>query len=595
MIAARHLLLTVPIEREGDVVAVRQRARRIAELVGCDSQHQTRLAVAASEIARNAQTHGRGGKAEFLLESWGGAPSTLIVRITDRGKGIPDAAEILDGRQASAPGRGRGLIAARRLVDNFTLESKPGEGTSVELGKRIPSSANSGALVPEDIAATLARESGGDMLSALRDQSGELMRTVEMLNAREEELTRLNSELADTNRGVIALYAELDDKAEQLKSASELKSRFLSYMSHEFRTPLNSILALTRLLTDRVDGPLTMEQERQVNYVRHSAESLTELVNDLLDLAKVEAGKLDVKPVDFSVSELFGGLRGALRPLLTSDAVDLFFDDVPDDVPLLSTDQGKVVQILRNFISNALKFTAQGEVRVSARFDKAQGCVLLQVRDTGIGIDPSQHERLFQEFSQIDNPLQKSVKGTGLGLPLSRRLAVLLGGDVLVDSALGSGSTFTLSIPPVLGESAAVTAPVTTPADGQGRRVLVVDDEDTFRYVFRQMIGGQRGYEVIEAVNGLDGLRRARQDRPDVIVLDLQMPQMDGYETLRKLAADPTTSSMPVIVSTSHVIDEVMQQRLSKASAIISKKSLSRESICALLDKLTASSQSVAP
>jgi CheY-like chemotaxis protein len=253
----------------------------------------------------------------------------------------------------------------------------------------------------------------------------------------------------------------------------------------------------------------------------------------------------------------------------------------------LSTDEGKVVQILRNFISNALKFTSQGEVRVSARFDKRLGRVHLIVRDTGIGIDPSQHERLFQEFSQIDNPMQRSVKGTGLGLPLSQRLAGLLGGEILVNSALGKGSTFTLSIPPLFGESAASTElPLAAQTVGHCRRVLVVDDEDAFRYVFRQMLSVERGYEVIEAVNGRDCLRRAKQDRPDVIVLDLQMPEMDGYETLRHLA-DGATAKTPVIIATSSVIDDEMKRRLSKAIAIISKESLSREAVCSLLEQVT--------
>src|SRR5262249_36537914 len=189
-----------------------------------------------------------------------------------------------------------------------------------------------------EIAANLKREDAVDPLAALREQNRELMQSLEEIRRRDEESKQLNQELGDTNRGVVALYAELDERAEQLRNASELKTRFLSNMSHEFRTPLNSILALSRLLLDRIDGELTSEQERQVGYIRRSAESLLELVNDLLDLAKVEAGKVEVKATRFTVSDLFGALRGALKPLLTSPAVELTFDSA-DDIPELLTDE----------------------------------------------------------------------------------------------------------------------------------------------------------------------------------------------------------------------------------------------------------------
>ena len=227
------------------------------------------------------------------------------------------------------------------------------------------------------------------------------MQSLEEIRRREEESQQLNQELGDTNRGVVALYAELDGRAEQLRQASELKTRFLSNMSHEFRTPLNSVLALSRLLLDRIDGELTSEQERQVGYIRRSAESLLELVNDMLDLAKVEAGKAEVKPVRFAVTSLFGALRGALKPLLTSASVDLLFEPL-QDLPPLYTDEAKVAQILRNLVSNALKFTEQGEVRVTARLSEDTTSVIFAVRDTGIGIAPEHHERIFEEFSQVD-------------------------------------------------------------------------------------------------------------------------------------------------------------------------------------------------
>ena len=180
----------------------------------------------------------------------------------------------------------------------------------------------------------------------MREQNRELIQALEDIRKREEESRELTRELGDTNRGVVALYAELDERNEQLRKASELKTRFLSNMSHEFRTPLNSILALSRLLLDRIDGDLAPEQERQVGYIRRSAEALLEMVNDMLDLAKVEAGKVDVRPIPFTVPDLFGALRGALKPLLTNPSVELVFE-AAKECPELYTDEAKVSQILR--------------------------------------------------------------------------------------------------------------------------------------------------------------------------------------------------------------------------------------------------------
>ena len=238
----------------------------------------------------------------------------------------------------------------------------------------------------------------------------------------------LNRELEDTNRGVVALYAELDEKADHLRRADELKSRFLSNMTHEFRTPVNSILGLSSLLLDDRQRLGREAPSRRSLYIRKAAEQLSELVNDLLDLAKVEAGKTVVRPAEFSVENLFGALRGMLRPLLLNQSVSLVFEDATA-LPPLYTDEGKVSQILRNLISNALKFTERGEVRVTAG---RAGCGRVRSRfsvaDTGIGIAPQDQARIFEEFTQLEHRLQSQVRGTGLGLPLSRRLAELLGG-----------------------------------------------------------------------------------------------------------------------------------------------------------------------
>lgn len=260
------------------------------------------------------------------------------------------------------------------------------------------------------------------------------------------QLAALEAELTETNKGVVALYAELEDRAEQLRHASELKSRFLSYVSHEFRTPLNSIAALTGILLQRLDGPLTEEQERQIRLIGGSAGELTELIDDLLDLAKVEAGRITVSPAWFQMMDLFSALRGMFKPILSSSDVDLVFEEPPTLVPLF-TDHKKLSQILRNFISNALKFTPSGSVRVTASFDADGSQVTFAVIDTGIGIPKEQQETLFQDFVQLDTILQKRLRGTGLGLSLSKRLAQLLGGTVSLVSEPGVGSTFSVTVP----------------------------------------------------------------------------------------------------------------------------------------------------
>jgi len=265
------------------------------------------------------------------------------------------------------------------------------------------------------------------------------------LAAREADIAALRVELDETNKGVVALYAELDDKAEQLRSANDLKSRFLSYMSHEFRTPLTSMTSIAGILLSRLDGPLTSEQQKQVEFIRASARELTEMVNDLLDLAKVEAGRITISPEWFEMVDLFAALRGMFKPIVATTSVSLFFDEPEGEIKLF-TDDKKLSQILRNFISNALKFTPVGEVRVSARLTDAEH-VEFAVSDTGIGIAAEHLPNLFADFVQLDVRLQRRLRGSGLGLSLARKFAELLGGRVAVESELGKGSRFSVVLP----------------------------------------------------------------------------------------------------------------------------------------------------
>ena len=322
---------------------------------------------------------------------------------------------------------------------------------SVRRCRRPPNrstSPRSGISVP-----LLSQQPAGGIAVELGRQNRDLLQTLEVLREREselekrqEDLSRLNAKLEETNRGVLALYAELDEKATALRRADEMKSRFLSHVSHEFRTPVNAMLALTRLLLRRVDGELSPEQEKQVAYIRDAAQQLAEMVNDLLDLAKVDSGKAELRIATIDAGQFLGAIRGLMRPLATNEAVSLVFEEPPEAL-LFQSDESKLGQILRNLISNALKFTLEGEVKISAGISATGDFVLFTVKDTGIGIALENQERVFHEFTQIEHPVQKQVKGTGLGLFLSRRLADLLGATLEVESSLGIGSTFKLTMP----------------------------------------------------------------------------------------------------------------------------------------------------
>jgi signal transduction histidine kinase/CheY-like chemotaxis protein len=538
-------MLTVAIGSEHDVVLARQRARQVSALLGFDQQDQARIATAVSEIARNACRYAGGGRVDFVLEGVT-APQLLMIRVSDKGEGIADVDLILSGQYRSQTGMGLGIVGARRLMDQLEIRSQRGEGTEVVLKKLLPKGRPAiGARALAGISAELASKPPEGPLQELQQQNQEVLRTLSELRERQEDLLRLNRELEDTNRGVVALYAELDEKAGHLRRADEMKTRFLSNMSHEFRTPLNSIRAISRLLLDRTDGPLTAEQERQVHFIVSAAENLTELVDDLLDLAKIEAGKIDVRPVEFAAADFFSALRGMLRPLLVGEQVALVFEEPPPGL-VLHTDEGKLSQILRNFISNALKFTPRGEVRVSATADEQTAT--FAVADTGIGIAPEDQELIFDEFTQVRNPLQARTKGTGLGLPLCRKLATLLGGSIELESAVGLGSTFSVKIPKEHRDRLA-EAPALTPQEVRGIPVLVVDDEADPPFIYERYLAGTANQYV--PARSLAEVRRIMQaTRPRLIVLDILLRGEDSWAWLSGLKSDPETRDIPVIVVT---------------------------------------------
>lgn len=598
--AGQTPFFSMDVRFDDELVLVRQRARQAAELLGFSDHDQTRIATAVSEISRNSFQHAGAGRVEFILEPQGSLQRFLI-RLSDKGPGISDPSALLAGQSRGAVTLGLGLTAARRLVDDFRLDSAPGQGTTVVLIKNLPPGRQP---IGQQELARIARSvqaAPESPLEEMRRQNQELVRVMEELHQQQQKLTELNRELEDTNRGVLALYAELEERAEQLQQAAELKSRFLSYMSHEFRTPLNAIMNLSLILLDRMDGDLTAEQEKQVNFIRSSAHDLHELVNDLLGLARIEAGKLEVHPVEFEVEQLFGTLRGMLRPVETNPEVQLVFE-TPAGIPGLYTDEGKVAQILRNLVSNGLKYTPAGQVNLSAALDRTGTAVVFQVTDTGIGIAPEDQERIFDDFTRLETPLRRQTEGSGLGLALSRRLARLLGGSLSVQSEVGVGSTFTAVIPLVYPgeEDSAAEVAARSRADTvknkrlapaargpAGARLLIIDDDEAARYTFKKLLQGTP-HTISEAVDGEEGLRLAVDKQPQVIFLDLTLPGLSGSEILRQLKTNPATRQVPVIVYTARELAARERLDLAGSAAILSKQAASREDVLGQIERTLA-------
>jgi signal transduction histidine kinase/CheY-like chemotaxis protein len=571
------------LRTERDVVQARQRAREVAAELGFDNQDQIRLATATSEMARNAFRYARNGRVEFSVRLE--TPQSLEVTISDSGPGIANLEEILEGRYKSDTGMGMGIIGTRRLMDGFDISAAP-SGTTVRMVKHI--GRNQGLLtsgIAYDLNRRLVARTPDSPYEEIEQQNQELLKTLQELRARQDELELLNHELEDTNRGVVALYAELDERADYLRRASELKTKFLSNVSHEFRTPLNSIISLARLLMDRMDGDLTDEQVKQVRYIESSARDLQEMVNDLLDLAKVEAGKIRIRPRQFEVHELFSALKGMLKPLLAdNNSVDLAFEDARD-LPKLYTDEGKVSQILRNLISNALKFTPSGQVQVTAQLS-SEDAVHFSVEDTGIGISPEHHEAIFREFSQIDNPLQDRHRGTGLGLPLCRNLTLLLGGKIWLESELGRGSTFHVVIPAVyVGEVAGTQESDNVPVPEFHRiPVLLLEDNAETGRVFESFLRNTEFQPILTSTVAQAEAWTARHT-PAAVVSDIYLDDETAWDFLTRLREK--WPSLPLI--TTSMFDESRHAAITGAHLFLPKP-LERDSLLRELRGLNAQS-----
>jgi signal transduction histidine kinase/DNA-binding response OmpR family regulator len=406
----------------------------------------------------------------------------------------------------------------------------------------------------------------------LEQQSRALQVSQTQLENQQAELEQINAQLEEQAHALAHQRDELAQAGSELQRSNEVKSQFLANMSHELRTPLNSSLILAKLLSDNREGNLNAEQVRFAQTIYSAGNDLLVLINDILDLSKIEAGMLDVRPEPIGLARLADDLHRTFQPIAAQKQLAFEIRMEPGAPDAVETDPTRLAQILKNLISNALKFTERGGVTLA--IVAAGGEVQFAVRDTGIGIAPDQHELIFEAFRQADGASNRKFGGTGLGLSISRDLARLLGGDLKVASAPGQGSTFTLSLPAKAGAAAPAPMPAPLPvphkkpaarpasvdpagpgpfaddrarADGSRRVLLVIEDDPTFARVLYDLAHELEFLGVVAATAD-DGLALARRFSPSAIVLDVGLPDRSGLAVLDSLKRDPLTRHIPVHV-----------------------------------------------
>ena len=421
----------------------------------------------------------------------------------------------------------------------------------------------------------------------LQEQSHILSQSQATLENQQAELEQTNEQLAEQamsldhkNAALRQAQVELEARAEELARASRYKSEFLANMSHELRTPLNSSLILARLLSENPKGNLSDEQVRFAQSIHSAGNDLLDLINDILDISKVEAGKLELVPEQVSLATLVDALKTSFEPLARQKKLTFEVRIAPGTPAALLTDRQRVEQILKNLLSNALKFTESGAVRLLVSSEPGGG-IALAVQDSGIGIRQDQQDIIFEAFRQADGTTSRRYGGTGLGLSISRDLSLLLGGSISVQSVCGQGSTFTLHLPAALPAlpalldkpAAAAQPPAITPAGpaaalpsapvpsqaalpafaddrfmkGKGRVVLVIEDDAVFARILYDL-AHELGFNCLVAHSGEDGFLLAGQFVPDAVLLDMGLPDRSGLSVLQRLKETPQTRHIPVHV-----------------------------------------------
>src|SRR5437868_6518635 len=429
------------VRREADIVAVRDRVRRLARDMGFDATTQIKITTAVSELTRNIYEYAEAGAITLALVERADGAVGLQLTARDDGPGMDEQLlrDIMRGSYHSASGLGVGLAGTRRLMDEFELDSAPGAGTRVTVIKWLPPAVAATAKERiEELRAHFAvdAESAAETLA---QQNRDLLAVLAELEEKHAELARVNEELSRTN-------AALNEANERLREVAEMKEEFLALTTHDLRSPLTIISGVINFFTSGRLGELTPEQRHMVSMMERNTQSLIELVNDLLDAAKLESGTLQLEPAAVELPPLADELRETMSALAREKEIALT-TDVPDALPPARADRAKLRRILVNLLSNAIKFTPKGG-RVELRAERdGDERLRISVTDTGVGIPPEDIERLFDKYEQARSRATRSQKGTGLGLYITKQLVELHGGEINVQSQVGHGSTFSFTLP----------------------------------------------------------------------------------------------------------------------------------------------------
>ena len=393
------------------------------------------------------------------------------------------------------------------------------------------------------------------------------LRVIEAERESNRRLSALNARLQTEIDARRRAEAVLEDLNRQLQDASKHKTDYLSSMSHELRTPLNALIGYLSLAVNDLQREVAEEKLQNLNKANQTARVILQLINDVLDFAKIEAGKMDTLIEEVDLVEILEDVAITAEGLLLNKPVELK-TEIEADLPVVQSDYTKIKQMLNNLVGNAIKFTTEGSVTLRARLERnPSSAIRIEVQDTGMGIPPEKIGSVFESFKQVDSSINKKFGGTGLGLTITKQFCDMLGIEIGVNSELGRGSTFWLRIPAALAAEAAPdqnapaflaeepAVPALLPPTPLSQSVLVIDDDEINLQVAGDILK-MGGYGLYQALSAEEGLRIARKMRPDLILMDLAMPDMDGIEASHILKSDAETAHIPIIACTAHVTQE---------------------------------------